>query len=168
MTTEHIRPPRAASTGAQSIGASSIGASSIGASSIGASSIGAVAPYLVLAQRQLKANLRVAATWAAMMSAASSSMRSQAQFAHSATETTISRPDSAVEFARSFRVGKEPSNSNSAGKKIPEQAHSPYWTTNGSPTPSWPRWINEPPTVQPDLFDEAIELLVDDDIKTAS
>jgi hypothetical protein len=126
-----------------------------------------MAPYLKLAQRQLEANLRVATTWAAMMSAVSGSMRPPAVFAGTAGEASVGTADSAIGFARSFRAN-EPSNSHSAGKKIPEQAHSPYWTTNGSPTPSWPRWLNEPPTVQPDLFDEAIELLVDDDIKTAS
>lgn len=30
------------------------------------------------------------------------------------------------------------------------------------------RWLTEPPTLQPDLFDEVVELLVDEDIKTAS
>jgi len=128
-----------------------------------------MAPYLVLAQRQLEANLAIATTWASVMSAATGSIRSHTRAAgNSATEAPIGTPDSAVEFARSFRPGDEPSDTGSSGRKIPEHAHSPYWTTNGSPTPSWPRWLNEPPTVQPDLFDEAIELLVDDDIKTAS
>jgi hypothetical protein len=126
-------------------------------------------PYLQLAQQQLQANLAMATTWASMMSAATGSIRSHPRTAaDSAPEATISTPDSAVEFARSFRPSDEPRNTHSSGRKVPEQVHLPYWTTNGSPTPSWPRWLNEPPTVQPDLFDEAIELLVDDDIKTAS
>jgi len=37
-----------------------------------------------------------------------------------------------------------------------------------NPMAGWPRWLNESPSMQPDLFDEAIELLVDEDIKTAS
>jgi hypothetical protein len=30
------------------------------------------------------------------------------------------------------------------------------------------RWLTEPPTLQTNLFDETIELLLDEDIKTAS
>jgi hypothetical protein len=124
---------------------------------------GAMAPYLKLAQRQLEANLAIATTWAAAMSAVSGSMLSHVTTGTSAAgDATIGTPDLAARTARPFRLIDT---SSAAGA---EHLPTPYWTTNGSPTPSWPRWINEPPTVQPDLFDEAIELLVDDDIKTAS
>ncbi|MET0967524.1 MAG: hypothetical protein ABWZ02_14080 [Nakamurella sp.] len=123
---------------------------------------GAMAPYLMLAQRQLEANLRIATTWAAAMSAVSGSMLSHAPSA-THPEPAIRTADPVVTKARSFLLINGPGSA-----ATDDHAPTPYWTTNGSPTPSWPRWINEPPTVQPDLFDEAIELLIDDDIKTAS
>ncbi len=124
----------------------------------------AMAPYLMLAQRQLEANLLIASTWAAAMSAVSGSLLSGAPSAkNSSAATTIRTPDPVPDSTRSFRLINGPRNDARA-----EHSPTPYWTTNGSPTPSWPRWLNEPPTVQPDLFDEAIELLIDDDIKTAS
>jgi hypothetical protein len=128
------------------------------------SSTGAMTPYLRLAQRQLEANLAMATTWAAAMSAVSGSMRPHAPVARNGGAAATARtPDPVVAKARSFLLINGPGT-----EAATEHPPTPYWTTNGSPTPSWPRWINEPPTVQPDLFDEAIELLVDDDIKTAS
>jgi hypothetical protein len=128
-----------------------------------ATAAGAMAPYLVLAQRQLQANLRIATTWAAAMSAVSGSMLSHAPSAAKHPEPAIRTADPVVTKARSFLLINGP-----GSEATDYHAPTPYWKTNGSPTPSWPRWINEPPTVQPDLFDEAIELLIDDDIKTAS
>ena len=137
MTTEHTQPARATAAGA-------------------------MAPYLVLAQRQLEANLRIASTWAAAMSAVSGSMLSHAPSGGSSSvKPSTGTPDPAADPTRPFRL----ITSSDARADRPQP---PYWNTNGNPTPSWPRWINEMPTVQPDLFDEAIELLIDDDIKTAS
>jgi len=124
----------------------------------------AMAPYLMLAQRQLEANLLIASTWAAAMSAVSGSLLSHSPSAGmNPARSTVRTLGPVPASARSFRLINEPRNDVHA-----ERLPTPYWTTNGSPTPSWPRFLNEPPTVQPDLFDEAIELLVDDDIKTAS
>ena len=122
----------------------------------------AIAPYLMMAQRQFLANLAMASTWAAAMSAVSGSILSHSR---SPIASRPQEPGGPVAPAngpdRTFRL--------ISGTVGPGQEHSQsYWTASGSPTPSWPRWINESPTVQPDLFDEAIELLVDDDIKTAS
>ncbi|MET0863392.1 MAG: hypothetical protein ABWZ98_03570 [Nakamurella sp.] len=123
---------------------------------------GAMAPYLKLAQRQLEANLRMASTWAAAMSAMSGSMLAKPSVNAADEAQTGSRyPTGGT--GRIFRLIN-----GAAVETGAERLSSPYWATNGSPTPSWPRYLNEPPTVQPDLFDEAIELLIDDDIKTAS
>ena len=116
----------------------------------------AMAPYLKMAQRQFAANMAMASTWAAAMSAVSEGMLAHSS---SAIADQAARPEDGTNH--SFRL--------ISGTAEAGQEHSQsYWTSSGTPTPSWPRWINESPTVQPDLFDEAIELLVDDDIKTAS
>ncbi|MEP6559642.1 MAG: hypothetical protein ABJD68_01000 [Nakamurella sp.] len=124
-----------------------------------AGAAGAMAPYLKLAQRQLEANLAIAATWAAAMSAISGGLLSPVRSDVIGDQAEKGTPELAADTPRT---------SGPIGDAASERLTASYWTNSGTPNPSWPRWLNEPPTVQPDLFDEAIELLVDDDIKTAS
>lgn len=136
----------------------------------GAANYGAVNYFAVL-RSQLEMTAQLTIAWASAMSALSGRMLALLpavadptrgagdQAAHSRQSNgfpgSSSLPDGAAE---SVATEEPPSGGSSAGGPALERPAGGGMLS----------WLTEPPTLQTNLFDETIELLVDEDIKTAS
>jgi hypothetical protein len=118
-----------------------------------------VQSYATLLRRQWETTLELTTAWTAAMSAASSTL-----IGPPADTVPTARPDRGAEARRLWAV---PTESGSATGR-PAAATPAAELHFGQPTGRMLGWLTTTPTLHPDLFDEAMVLLVDEDIKTAS
>jgi hypothetical protein len=128
------------------------------------------ANYFAVLRSQLEMTAQLTTAWASAMSALSSRMVAQsptlAPLAGDGDQTSRGVWSNGFPGLRAVRnVGSDDSSSTE------EQSGDRTWDRPvfGRPaTGGMLRWLTEPPTLQSNLFDETIELLLDEDIKTAS
>lgn len=121
-----------------------------------------VQSYAALIRRQWETTLELTTAWTAAMSAASSTLIGPPADAQSAART-----NRATEVRRLWAV---PTASGSATATPAASTTAASTTADlhfGRPGRML-GWLTATPTLHPDLFDEAMVLLVDEDIKTAS
>ena len=124
------------------------------------------ADYVAVLRSQLEMTMQLTAAWVSAMSAMSSRMLAQAPGAASDVSSSSDAWSNGFRGLRSVRdVGAD---RDTASEK---PAADFTWSRPVFDRPAkggMLRWLTEPPTLQTNLFDETIELLVDEDIKTAS
>ncbi len=109
------------------------------------------ASYAAVLRSQVEMTMQLTVAWAAAVSAMSSRMLASRPSVGSADGPSVDAWSNRFQGLRSIReVG--------ADRPVFDQP------AKGGML----RWLTEPPTLQNNLFDETIELLVDEDIKTAS
>jgi hypothetical protein len=119
------------------------------------------AGYFAALQGQLESTLQLTTAWATAMSAFSSTILSP-------TGDRASGGTPVTGFQRLYAVRTVDATGTPTVDHVwPQQswARQRFEPRAGA---GMLRWLTEPPTLQADLFDEAVELLVDEDIKTAS
>ena len=123
------------------------------------------ASYAAVLQGQVEMTMQLTAAWAAAVSAMSSRMLAARPIGGSAGSPSSDAWSNRFPGLRSVReVGVD--------RDTPSEqpAADITWSRPVFDQPAkggMLRWLTEPPTLQANLFDETIELLVDEDIKTA-
>ncbi len=126
------------------------------------------ANYFGILRGQLEMTAQLTTAWVSAMSALSSRMLAQSPtLAGGAQDQAARRPWS--NGSAGLRSVRDVGPDDGADAEPRSGDH-----TGGRPVFERPatggmlRWLTEPPTLQTNLFDETIELLLDEDIKTAS
>ncbi len=125
------------------------------------------ASYAAMLQSQVEMTMQLTTAWAAAVSAMSSRMLAPRQ-----TVDSDGKPSSDA-WSNSFRGLRSVRDVGGADRDTPSEqpVAGLTWSRPVFDQPAnagMLRWLTEPPTLQTNLFDETIELLVDEDIKTAS
>lgn len=124
------------------------------------------ADYVAVMRSQLEMTMQLTAAWAAALSTMSNSL-----FTPPGTDGPGGRPSHGM-WSDEFRGLRSVRDVRTGGRPAAEQQATEFtWTLPVFDQPATGRmlrWLTEPPTVQTNLFDETIELLLDEDIKTAS
>ena len=118
------------------------------------------AGYAELMRRQFETVLGLTTAWATAMSAASATVLAPAS----------SSADQTTEESATPRLTVIPGEADSTPTATPE-SDGPGWldgATHQHSSRGMLHWLTAAPTLHPNLFDEAVVLLVDEDIKTAS
>ena len=116
--------------------------------------------YFAALQGQLESTLQLTTAWTTAMTAFSSTI-----LAPAGTRSAQGTPRSGFPGLRAVPSGGD---STPVAEHVRPQRRWPRQTYEPHMAGGMLRWLTEPPTLQPDLFDEVVELLVDEDIKTAS
>ena len=125
------------------------------------------ASYLAVMRSQLEMTMQLTTAWTAAVSAMSSRLLEQGSGA--GPESTPAAPGV---WRNGFQGLRSVRDVGSGTSPAPDQHAADFdWRRpvfDQPATGGMLRWLTEPPTLQTNLFDETIELLVDEDIKTAS